>query len=217
MITSPHSIKVSFISRLVDREDPLILEIGCNDGGDTAKLVTEFPYGTVYAFEPDERPLRRFCATSRVVHLHRVAIGAYDGWGTLHLSGGTSPYAPQLDWDLSSSLRAPTGHLVAFPWCTFTNDVKVEVRKLDSWCDEWIPGKEIDFIWADVQGCEGDLIEGGYRTLCERTKFLYTEFCHDPLYDGQIKLCDILERLPEFENVGIFENCNVLLRNRNKA
>jgi len=37
------------------------------------------------------------------------------------------------DWDLSSSLRRPTGHLAAHPWCTFDRTTMVQTRSLDSW------------------------------------------------------------------------------------
>ena len=36
------SIRPSEIRALIGRDDPLILEIGCNDGTDTAALLAEF-------------------------------------------------------------------------------------------------------------------------------------------------------------------------------
>jgi hypothetical protein len=46
----------------------------------------------------------------------------------------------------------------------------------------------IDFIWADVQGAEEDLILGGLDTLRKRTKYLFTEYNNSEMYEGQINL-----------------------------
>ena len=72
--------------------------------------------------------------------------------------------------------------------------------------------EDIDFIWADVQGAEGDMIRGGQRALA-KTRFLYTEYCNRELYEGQLSLRQMLGLLPEFEVVRRFPN-DVLLENR---
>jgi hypothetical protein len=70
----------------------------------------------------------------------------------------------------------------------------VPVRTLDSWAAaEGI--SKVDFIWADVQGAEIDVIEGGQETL-SRTRYLYTEYCDDELYEGQQPLEKLLEQMP---------------------
>ena len=70
----------------------------------------------------------------------------------------------------------------------------------------------IDLIWADVQGAEGDLIEGGRQALA-RTRYFYTEYDDQELYEGQIPLAKLLSLLPEFEIVPRYR-WDVLLRNR---
>ena len=52
----------------------------------------------------------------------------------------------------------------------FENTIQVESAKLDDWCLEHGISK-IDFLWADVQGAEGDLIEGARETL-RKTKYI---------------------------------------------
>jgi hypothetical protein len=84
------------------------------------------------------------------------------------------------------------------------------VRTLDAWSRKHAPGT-IDFIWADVQGAEGDLVRGGNEAL-RRTRFLYTEFNDDELYEGQATLRDLLGMLPDFEIVRRYDD-DVLLRN----
>jgi hypothetical protein len=72
--------------------------------------------------------------------------------------------------------------------------VTVSVRSLDSFCEEFGIGT-VDFIWADIQGAEGDLIAGGANALA-RTRYLMTEYCNEELYEGQPSLGVILQLLP---------------------
>ena len=68
--------------------------------------------------------------------------------------------------------------------------------------DDWSKKHQIaeaDFIWADVQGAESDL-DGAARFL-RSSRYFYTEYSNDEWYEGQIKLADLLERLPAFELV----------------
>src|SRR5208283_5009546 len=45
---------------LLNRPDPTILEIGCNDGTDTLAFLRAAPKATIYCFEPDPRAIKRF-------------------------------------------------------------------------------------------------------------------------------------------------------------
>ena len=87
----------------------------------------------------------------------------------------------------------------------------MNTRRLDTWAAEQAVDS-IDFIWADVQGAEVDLIKGGRATL-GKTRYFYTEYSNRELYAGQIDLKTLLKSLPEFEVVHRYET-DVLLRNR---
>lgn len=201
---------------LLGKSDPLILEIGCNDGGQTRDFLTLFPASTVYAFEPDPRARERFKAAvqDRRVTLFDLAISDTDGEIDFHMSNGapSEAVAAQLPdgWDLSGSIRKPTRHLDSLPWCTFDQTIKVKTLRLDSWCQRHGIGA-IDFIWADVQGAEADLIRGGAAALA-RTRYFYTEYSDRELYEGQLGLTSLLLQLPDFEVVHRFDD-DVLLRN----
>ena len=203
------------IHRLLGRDDPVVLELGCNDGMDSIEFLTEFKHIELHCFEPDSRPSQRFRQRIQDPRctLHEIAISDCDGDAILYRSGG-NPYDDRgADWDLSSSIRMPTGHLETFPWCTFEPSGRVTTRSLDSWLLDHPGISTIDFIWADLQGAEVDLLQGGQTALRERTRFLYTEYYDRPMYEGQIDGGEILKRLPDFELVGIFEGYNMLLRN----
>ena len=70
----------------------------------------------------------------------------------------------------------------------------------------------VDFIWADIQGAEEEMIRGGSETLA-RTRDLYTEYSDDELYEGQITLDQILAMLPRFRVLELWPD-DVLLENR---
>lgn len=203
------------IARLIGQVvAPVILEIGCNDGSDTLEFAQQFPDGMLHCFEPDVRPIERFKAKEfgARVRLHPVAVGDRDGVTTLHMSGGTTRGAHLKDWDLSSSIHEPTGHLKMSPWCTFDRTCEVPIIRLDTWLRNHQPAV-IDFIWADVQGAEGDLIRGGTETLA-RTRYFYTEYYDREQYRGQPNLRQIIEMLgTDWEPLGIYEGYNVLLKN----
>ena len=73
----------------------------------------------------------------------------------------------------------------------------------------------IDLICADVQGAEGDLIDGGRQALA-RTRFFYTEFSDREWYERQVKLATITPKLPGFQLVEKLET-DALLRNSSLA
>jgi FkbM family methyltransferase len=206
---------------LVGRSNATIMDIGANDGEHSAEFARRFPYGQVFSFEPDPRAARKFLSrvTDPRILLTQKAVGQETGQITFFQSSGRPPgmsddqYSAQWSdgWDLSGSIRRPTGHLDAHPWCTFDTTIEVEVTTLDTWADEHRV-RLVDFIWADVQRAEVDLIKGGLRTL-RQTRFLYTEFSNDELYEGEIGLEGIKGLLPWFEVVDVFPT-DVLLRNR---
>jgi FkbM family methyltransferase len=204
------------IKDLLGKDDPVILEIGCNDGEDSFEFLNTFKDIRLHCFEPDYRALEDFlarCSTNENrVGVYPIAISNIDGEIDFHLSGGINPIERKLHHK-SSSIKKPTGHLQVHRWCKFDEVVKVKTKKLDTWVVE-NEIENIDFIWADVQGAEKELIEGGISTLTNKTKYFYTEVENMQLYEGQINLQQIKAMLPTFEVVRRIEN-NVLMRNGN--
>ena len=205
---------------------PVLLEIGCNDGTDTWLFLDAMPGATIYCFEPDQRAAKRFRAAprSKRVDLFEVAVGDVDGPAVFYASSGQVPAEQRRpggpacllldEWDLSGSLRKPTGHLQYSSWTTFPDDkqCEVEVVRLDTWLEKHSAIDGIDFIWADVQGAEDALVRGG-KVALSKTRYFYTEFYDTPLYENQVSLATLQAMLPDFETLGIYGN-NVLFKNR---
>jgi FkbM family methyltransferase len=198
----PLSIR-EWVERTFAHPEPrTFLELGAHRGTDTAWL-SQIPGVTIHAFEPDprnEQPPRPN------VTLHRAAIAAADGHADFRLSEVGWGQV----WTHSSSLKPPKNHLLRYP-VTFGATIRVETVSLDSFAQR-AGLSRVDFIWADIQGAEADMIRGG-RGMLRRTRYLFTEYSDDELYEGQPTLDDILAMLPDFRVVEVWP-FDVLLENR---
>ncbi|HYA09938.1 MAG TPA: FkbM family methyltransferase, partial [Gaiellaceae bacterium] len=174
-------------------------------GEDTAWLA-ELPGVVIHAFEPDPRNSQ---PPRSNLTLHRTAVADRDGRGPLLLS--VEGWGQE--WTHSSSIKRPKNHLQRFP-VSFGDTVEVELVALDSFHRE-LGLDVVDFIWADVQGAEGEMVRGGRETLA-RTRYLYTEYSDHELYEGQATLAELLELLPDFRVLELWPE-DVLLENRRLA
>lgn len=164
----------------------VFFELGAHCGNDTLQLVA-FPGVTVHAFEPDPRNI---IPDLPGIVANRSAIAAHDGEVQFY------PSATRADrpWTLSGSIHPPTGHLEAYPDVVFKGMVTIPAITLDTYVKRHNL-KRIDFIWADIQGAERDMILGGREALA-RTRYLYTEYWDVPLYESQPSLDEIMALLP---------------------
>lgn len=198
----PCDIKAWVRATFSERGPKTFLELGAHQGVDTCWLA-DVPDVTVHAFEPDPRnepPPRPN------VILHRAAIAERDGRAPLVMS----LRGFNREWTYSSSLKRPKNHLRRYP-VTFGPTVEVETVSLDTFCRQHGIGP-IDLIFADIQGAEGEMIRGGQETL-SRTRYLYTEYSNDELYENQITLSEILKLLPDFRVLELWPD-DVLLENK---
>jgi FkbM family methyltransferase len=198
----PLQIKEWVQQTFCHRGPKTFLELGAHRGTDTAWMA-EIPDVTIHAFEPDPRNHQ---SPPHNVTLHRAAIAERDGPGSLILSREGWGQ----EWTYSSSIKRPKNHLHRFP-VTFGEAVEVELVALDTFYRQ--RGLDvIDFIWADIQGAEGEMIRGGQQTLAH-TRYLFTEYSDDELYENQVTLREILEMLPDFRVIELWSD-DVLLENR---
>jgi FkbM family methyltransferase len=172
-----HLSQMKAIKQLLQKENPLILEIGSHVGGDTKLFLQTFKDVVIYCFEPDPRCIAQFknnIKDSRCV-LIEMALSNIDGKTLLNLSGGCNPEMPRKgEWDASSSIKKAVSHSQAYPWLTFESSIEVRTIKLDTWVTQ-NNIQYIDFIWSDIQGAERDLIEGAINAL-KITKYLFMEY-----------------------------------------
>ena len=182
---------------LIGKHNPVILEIGANCGQSTVTFTEQMPNATVYCFEPDPRAISKFKRMIQHpnVHLIEAAVGANSGHVMFNQSSGAEHIDPA-GWDHSGSIRKPKTHLEVWPWVKFEHQIPVPLLRLDDWAvDNHI--NDVDFIWADVQGAESDLLIGAQKIL-NRTRFFYTEFSDEEWYEGQINFVTLCALLPGF-------------------
>ena len=213
----PHrasDITVGELRYILGRDDPLIIEVGCNDCETTAKMLGVMPNARIVCFEPDPRPLARNCCRGdERVTVHQLAISDRIERTTFYQSGGEVPHstAPcKADWDYSGSIHKPTGHLKRDEFVKFPSQIDVMTRTLDDM--NLFLSRQVDLVFADVQGAEARLILGGHATL-RRTRYFYCEFYDVEQYERQPDLKGILSFLPYWDLVGIYAD-NALLCNR---
>ena len=197
------------IKYLVGKVNPVIIEVGANIGQTTAKILNQIPGATIYCFEPDPRAVLEFKKNinSPNVHLFESAVGNENGSVVFHQSSGVDEYK---DWNQSGSIKQPKEHLNFWPKVTFPTSIEIPIVRLDDWAKS-IDLPMVDFIWADTQGAEADLILGGLVTL-DKTRFLYTEYGPRELYDGQASLEMIDGLLKNFSITRLFD-IDVLFEN----
>lgn len=152
-------------------EASVMVEAGAYDGGDTLRMLRQWPAATVYAFEPVPQLYNRLTANTQGlpnVHPQRLALGDRDGTAVMHLS---SMHTAPREVSGSSSLLEPLEHTREFPHVGFSGTTTVQVVTLDSWAAS--AGVErIDFCWLDLQGMELAVLQaspevvGGLRAVC---------------------------------------------------
>jgi FkbM family methyltransferase len=209
-----------FIEIVSSKTNPVIFEFGTCDGQHTnimcsilKQMGKNFNY---HAFEADYRIIPKFNYINSQhlgqINFNQMAIGNIDGKVKFHLSGGEERREGHFKQAFygSSSIRKPKKTLEFWPDMTF-EETEVDCCRFDTYYSKVNSGV-IDFIWADLQGAEGDLIDGGQIALTN-TRYLYTEYSNDELYQGEIGLQEIINKLPGKWTIVEDYGSDVLLKN----
>lgn len=207
-------------------KNPFVMEFGACDGYHSRIMLdklqaTQKKY-RYQLFEPSKDMIKNIAnnlqyylgSHSDKVQFFTDAIGNKDGVSDWFQSSGNRVENGQIkdSYYGSSSIRKPM--LVTVSW----KDMKFEkqtcnVSKLDTHLKKHGLEKDtIDFIWADIQGAEIDLIKGGEEAF-KHVKYFYTEYGKD-YYEGALGKEEIISLLPEFELVEDYAG-DILLRNKN--
>jgi len=163
----------------------IIIEIGANDGKDTVEMLKHLNASDkIYAIEADPRCIEKHKnhINNPICQLTHAAVTNLDGEGIFHLC--TSHFNDYGVWDCASSLKKIKHGLVVNPWLRYEQDVNVRYLTLNTFAQESCIDY-VDFIWCDVEGAYGEVVDGG-KEILKKTKFFYTE-CEDvETYEGEI-------------------------------
>lgn len=178
-------------ANIINHNKPVVIEVGACDGAHTnimcstieGKGIKDYEF---HSFEPSPELTNAFLSRN-LKHFPNLkfvpaAVGATDGVVDFYLSSGEESREGHLKQSFygSSSIKEPDKCYVYWPDMKFRK-IRSKCYRLDTYCTEQNIGK-IDFIWADVQGAEKDMIEGGIETL-SNTRFFYTEISGKDLYE----------------------------------
>tara|TARA_B100000085_G_C18558423_1_gene518620 strand:- start:1072 stop:1713 length:642 start_codon:yes stop_codon:yes gene_type:complete len=198
-----HHEKITDYIKKSKIEPSVILDIGANNGGHSIYFAKQFKSSLVYSFEPDNRAFEKFNSKLKKLHpdissrikTHKTCVGNSDGEVNFFSSDGSGKWS---NWDSSGSIKKPTLHTKVRPEITFLETTH-KIIKLNSWSKQ--SGiQEIDFIWADMQGAELDMILGASDIL-NTVKFINVECHNPPLYEDDASIDDIKSELKDFEVV----------------
>jgi len=171
----------------VGLQDAVIIEAGAYSRTLHDKLLGLLPTlpRAYYMFEPDPRNANRILASALPDYAELIprALGDRNHTADFRLSSGQGPADLGRPWDMSSSLLPISAN---FRWPDIKYEKKdhvvVTVQSLDSFCEERGIGN-IDFLWADIEGSEGLMLQGAINSL-RFVKWLYLECFDKPMWKG---------------------------------
>ena len=170
-----HQIKQ--VIKILLPENPVILEAGAHEGGDTAQMAQLWPKATLYAFEPVPTIFERLKFKTQSysnVHAFQLALSNTTGITKFFISSGDS--------DCSSSLLEPKEHLKYHPTVYFKNTIEVQTMTLDEWAQK-NHVDHIDFMWLDMQGSELAMLKASPK-IFSTVSVIYTEVNFCEAYKG---------------------------------
>jgi FkbM family methyltransferase len=175
------------------KANPVVFDVGANDGETVTEFLRTFPKARVVAFEPHtaccEILARKFRDQS-TVSIENVALGATHGTSELNLFSGNR---------MNSLLRFDDtpGNVMTNSF-TSTGTVEVRVETLDAYCAEH-GVEQIDILKTDTQGFDLQVLKGAAKLLAaHRITTVQLEVNFVPMYAGQARFDELHEFLTSF-------------------
>src|SRR5262245_37199465 len=173
-------------SLLQDCRNPLILDVGANDGEVMSGFLVHFPDARVIAFEPFQTCYDELATTfahRSNVAIEQMALGSSPGTGRLNVfSASRMNSLLEMDDDSRNIMKDSF---------TKTTDASVAVDTLDSYC--LAHGiNHIDALKIDTQGYDLEVLKGAEGLLSQhRITAILLEINFIPMYAGQPRFVDI--------------------------
>ena len=198
-----YSQKFQNIKKLVNNDNPVIIEIGAHYGEDTLRFFETFPNAQIFCFEPDKRNIQIFkkLVNHTNIELIEKAVSNENGQSKFYPSYVNSAIddVPSkydfiskdeyiglgLNGSGASSLKK------GFPMC-LTENYFVTVIRFDKWYSTRNIGL-IDFVWIDVQGAEKEVIEGMGKVI-QKIRMIWMEYGENQ-YNGAMDRLQTIDLL----------------------
>ena len=169
-IMKNYSKKFNIIKKVIKNAKPVIVEIGAHYGEDSLRFKHIFPDASLHCFEPDPRNISIF---KKHVHLNKVflyelALSNTNGEKNFYQSFDEDKVynvPDKYDWisledyNLLKLNNSGSSSLKKGYQKTLSEKILVRTERFDDWAKNHNIGL-IDLVWIDVQGAEGDVIDG---------------------------------------------------------
>ena len=181
----------------LQRDDPLIFDVGANVGQSVAEFKEAFPNSTIHSFEPSPHTfetLRARAARYSAVHLHNFALG----------STTTRMTFKENDRSTMSSFL-PMGQ---YGWGTIARETTVDVNTVDEFCRRHGIG-HIDLLKSDTQGFDFEVFKGAEHAFrSNMISLIYFEVIFSDMYEGLPAFGDVYNFLVDrsFRLVSFYES-----------
>mgnify|MGYP001564867676 CR=1 FL=1 len=217
------SVKYCIDKYCTNNKPIVFFEVGVNDGNTSGGFYSFVSANNrndnkYFAFEPYLRNYNKILKNKNFpidksgVELIKKAVNSKTGTFNLFASSGKAEGNPN-EYEGCSSLLEPNEVVKNFPFLKFNNEL-VECITIDDFCKEKNI-TSIDFIFADIQGAELEMIKGAVEML-PKIKFMFLEKSDNVvLYKNQPLTNDLIDFMKEndFEVAKIFK-CDILFYNK---
>lgn len=211
------------ISSLINNNKPIIFfEVGVFDGDMSGNFLSFIQKNNridnrYFAFEPDSRNYNKiinnpnFPISKSGVELVKKALHSKTGEFNLFTSSGKAEGNPN-EYDCCSSLLEPNEVTKLYPFLKFDNEM-VNCITIDDICKER-DIEHIDFIYADIQGAEVEMIKGA-KEMMSKVKFMFLEKSDKHRLYGNQPLTDELINVMKENNFEVANDydCDILFYN----
>lgn len=170
------------MKKLIEKDNPVIVDGGANNGGTITTFKQYFPKSTILAFEPLESlGLEENTKEFDNVYIEYLALGEENKYILFNEMNypDTSSVFIHRESDTLQHLKVK-------------EKKKVNMISLDSWSEKE-HFKDIDIIKLDLQGYELNALKGAKRLLSSSVKLVYVECSFKEFYINQPLFCDIYQ------------------------
>lgn len=170
-------------------DNPVIIEAGACSGIDTLELSKIWPKSTIHAFEPNPNTYRMLVKQVQGIgniRTYNVALG--DRVEMVDFYVCRHPHLPiEKDTADPSSIFPPLRDKM--PDVRFDTVIQVPMLTLDYWAEMF--GVDcVDFIWFDMQGAEGIVLQASPKIL-KTAQVIQAEFFRENFYENTMLLSDL--------------------------
>ena len=167
--------------------NPIVFEVGAEDGADSIKLAQAWPLGQIISFEPNPRQFNQYYEKSKNFSNmvgYNLAVNTYNGTASFYLCWGTNGNDPYFEG--ASSLLLPSEQMKIH---YMGPEITVPCVVFDDWCiDQGI--NAVDFIWLDIEGFEMQFLQSSPNIL-ETVRVIYTETNFFKFREGTTQFTDL--------------------------